>query len=119
MHERASDMDSVPKLTREPSTTLRYALPRTRAAQGVPFFKANPTPEALALYATELLRLARCVRAHGVPNFPDPSSLGPNDGVGFVLDRNTLDSHSPALQAALTACQSVALGVRPGFRSYG
>jgi hypothetical protein len=80
-------------------------------------FKGNPTPEQQRQYTAELLRFARCVRAHGIPNFPDPSSLGPGQGIGFLINRNTLDRHSPILQSAVTDCQSV-LHVSPGFKSY-
>jgi len=47
---------------------------------------------------------AKCMRAHGVPNFPDPSGqsgqLGPGSGV---------DPNSPQFQAALNGpCESLA-----------
>ena len=40
---------------------------------------------------------AQCMRAHGVPNFPDPLPSG-----GFA--RGTIDKHSPAFQNAQKAC---------------
>lgn len=50
------------------------------------------------------LTFARCMRAHGVPDFPDPSGqpgqLGPGSGI---------DATSPPFQAALNgACESLA-----------
>jgi hypothetical protein len=58
---------------------------------------------ALVLNTGNGLKFAQCMRAHGVPNFPDPSSngsiqVGPSSGV---------DKGSPKFQAALQACQKV------------
>jgi hypothetical protein len=44
------------------------------------------------------LEVARCLRAHGYPNFPDPGSTGQ------ALPAGT-DPSSPAFQAAQTACE--------------
>jgi hypothetical protein len=109
-------------LSDQPGSDLDPSSPVLQAAQRscakVPYLKANPSSAAVTQYTAELLQLARCVRAHGVANFPDPSSLGPNQGVGFLIDRNTLDPHGPSLHAALTACQRVT-PVSPGIKSYG
>jgi len=77
-----------------------------------------PTPAQRAQFAARLLQFARCVRAHGSSNFPDPSSLGPNQGLGFLINGNTLDPHSPALQTAIGVCERVVM-VNPAFASYG
>jgi hypothetical protein len=58
---------------------------------------------SLALNTTNGLKFAECMRAHGVPNFPDPNSqgaiqVGPSSGI---------DKGSPKFQAALQACQKV------------
>jgi len=89
-----------------------------RACVRIVHFKGIPRPGQLVRCTSELLRFAWCVRAHRVPNFPDPGSLGPNQGVGFLINRNTLDPHSPTLQAAIMVCQR-GLGVSAGFKSYG
>jgi hypothetical protein len=44
---------------------------------------------------TEALRRAQCMRAHGVPNFPDPGSHPPP---------GSLDPNSPVFQAAARRC---------------
>jgi hypothetical protein len=49
-----------------------------------------------------LLRLAQCMRAHGVSNFPDPSSSG-----GLTIP-NDIDTHAPAFKAAQAACAKLA-----------
>jgi hypothetical protein len=46
------------------------------------------------------------MRAHGVPNFPDPSSSG-------QLDLSGVDSSAPAFQTAATDCRSFGVGVTP------
>ncbi len=54
----------------------------------------------------EALAFARCMRAHGVPSFPDPGSNGQFSG-------NGIDKHSPQLQSAAGACQSLLPGRNP------
>jgi hypothetical protein len=44
------------------------------------------------------LQLAKCMRSHGVPNFPDPNASG-------GLSLTGINPNSPALKAALQACQ--------------
>lgn len=52
---------------------------------------------------TRLLEYARCMRAHGIPNFPDPVSSG--HGVSFP-SASGLDPQSQQFQAAQQACKS-------------
>ncbi len=42
---------------------------------------------------------ARCLRTHGVPNFPDPDRSG-------AFDSSRFDDRSPAFQAAAKACEA-------------
>jgi hypothetical protein len=49
-----------------------------------------------------LLRYAQCMRAHGVPNFPDPSATG-----GLAIP-NGINAESPAFKSAEQACASLA-----------
>jgi hypothetical protein len=44
------------------------------------------------------LKVARCLRAHGSPDFPDPTASGQDIPPG-------IDTHSPQFQAAETACE--------------
>ena len=55
---------------------------------------ASPAPGA----AVPGLALAKCMRSHGVPNFPDPVGGGFQVGPG-------LDLSAPAFKAAQAACQ--------------
>ena len=56
----------------------------------------------------ELLSFARCMRSHGVSNFPDPN---PN-GSGFNINVAGMNSSSPAFTAAQTACKRLLPGKR-------
>jgi len=57
------------------------------------------------------LAFAKCMRGHGVPNFPDPT-LGPSTGAGAALAlrgmvfafSGGLDPRSPAFRQAAAAC---------------
>jgi len=53
-----------------------------------------------AAYGSDKLGLARCLRAHGVPNYPDPNASGQEPPNGKELIR------SPQGQAAVGACSS-------------
>jgi hypothetical protein len=53
------------------------------------------TPEQQA----QFLKYARCMRTHGVPNFPDPTSNG--------LSLSDIDPNSPRFQAAQKVCRSL------------
>jgi hypothetical protein len=50
----------------------------------------------------QLVKYARCMRAHGVPNFPDPHTDNGGTGVTFGGD---IARNSPQYQAANKACQ--------------
>ena len=58
------------------------------------------SPSARAQY----LRYAACIRAHGEPNYPDPTFSG--DAVNFG-DLSGIDTNSPQYQGALHACASL------------
>ena len=52
---------------------------------------------------TEGLSFARCMRSHGVPNFPDPSASG---GINFNGVPG-INASSPAFRTAETACRNL------------
>jgi hypothetical protein len=53
----------------------------------------------------QALKYTQCMRSHGVPNFPDPSTNG-SGGVGF----NHVNAGTPAYAKANQACQSLMPG---------
>jgi hypothetical protein len=59
------------------------------------------TPATAVRVQAEQLKYAHCMRAHGVPGFPDPSPEG-----GFSIP-NSVDENSPAFQAAERACKDL------------
>ena len=58
-----------------------------------------------------LLKFARCMRTHGLPDFPDPTISGHGIQINFPVDPS-----SPQFQSALKACRAVA---PPGLRGGG
>jgi hypothetical protein len=57
---------------------------------------AKPTPANAAL-----VRFARCMRSHGVRNYPDPN---PNVSVRSQLAQAGINPNSPSFQATLQTC---------------
>jgi hypothetical protein len=61
----------------------------------------GPTQGQVQQYRNSLLPYARCMRSHGVSNFPDPDSRGHLDvGAGTDVPVNT-----PQFQRAFAACK--------------
>jgi hypothetical protein len=58
-----------------------------------------PAPSATLL--AEEVKMAACMRSHGVPNFPDPD----NDNGAFEL--GDVNRSSPQYRAAFTSCVSL------------
>ena len=52
----------------------------------------------------EMLKLAVCMRAHGVPHMPDPSEASSNGGVGFSAG-DGVDPNSPVFKRAVQECR--------------
>jgi hypothetical protein len=79
---------------------------------GGPPATTNPSPQTLA----KMVKIARCMRAHGVYDFPDPRTSVPSDpfgsGSGVISDiegvilvfPSTIDEQSPAFTRAAAAC---------------
>jgi hypothetical protein len=79
----------------------------------------HPTPQTLA----KLVKIARCMRQHGISEFPDPttsvpsnpSALGINQITDFdgaiLLFPSTLNVQAPAYSRALNACGAPPLGL--------
>jgi hypothetical protein len=55
---------------------------------------------------SQYLKAAACIRAHGIPNFPDPTF----SGGGVHVSQKGIDLHSPQARAAEDACQSLIPG---------
>ena len=109
-------------------TGANPAAPAFRAAQakchrllpggGLP--SSGPPPSTQTL--TKLLRIAVCMRQHGVPQFPDPRTSAPasfppgiaeisNFDGAVLLFPLTLNLQAPAYRQALAACGAPPLGL--------
>lgn len=60
----------------------------------------TPTPAQVAAEVAQALQVARCMRAHGMPNLPDPDS-------GGLIHVSNAEYNSPRFQSAQSACQSL------------
>lgn len=60
----------------------------------------SPPPQITAERQRQELAFARCMRTHGVPNFPDPSGSG---GIG-QRTAAAIDTQSPAYRQAAMVC---------------
>jgi len=85
---------------------LGASISRVQAAQGacqhlLPNGGSRPSPAQVQLVKAEGLAISRCVRSHGVPNFPDPASDGRIPDPASV----GIDQGSPKFQAANQACR--------------
>ena len=74
--------------------------PSSAAASG------SPNPQ----FQKDALKMSQCMRASGVPNFPDPNSSGGID----IGQTSGLDPRSPAFQAATAKCSKLLPGGGPG-----
>jgi hypothetical protein len=83
-----------------PATSARLAAARAVCQKLVPMAGLlRPTPAQSARLLAQMLKLAYCMRAHGVPKFPDPTSNGIR-----ISPSSGLDPQSPQFQAAQKAC---------------
>ncbi len=87
-----------PSVANVATTTSSGASGSTNATGGAAGSGSTPTQAQLQQDAP---KYARCMRANGVPNFPDPSPGG-----GFVFSRHAgVDPLSPAFKAAQAKCK--------------
>ena len=67
-------------------------------------------PPIPAAQQAGMVAKARCIREHGVPNFPDPTFGPGGEGAGVLFQGN---ASSPAFQHAVKACARVGTNI-PG-----
>lgn len=66
---------------------------------------SSATPGASASKDDSGLKFARCMRAHGVSNFPDPT---PGHGIQLSITPDSgINPRSPAFQSAQRSCQKL------------
>jgi hypothetical protein len=113
------DSDGGIKIQSGPDSDLAPDSPQMQAAQKAcqSLAPGGGSPADRAKAQAAALKFSQCMRAHGLTDFPDPSSDGRLQ-VGASPGSN-LAPDSPAFQAAQKACQSLAPGGGPHFQSSG
>ncbi len=66
-----------------------------------------PSPAQQRQELTDYLKFAQCMRSHGLPNFPDPTSSGGRVEFVISVSRDGFDPHSPQILAKAHECQHV------------
>lgn len=64
-----------------------------------------PTPAQQEKALANALKFSRCMRAHGIKDFPDPTT-GPDGAIGFQL-KDGIRPNSALMRSAQRACQSI------------
>ena len=69
---------------------------------------SKPTTTSSSV-AAQKLAFVRCVRAHGVPNLPDPGTSVSNteNSIGGIAIPSSINMQSPAFRTAWNACQGL------------
>jgi hypothetical protein len=103
------------------STTISLQLPRTlvkspqfsaaqQACRGLlPSPQNSDSPAQLHAREQDMLAFARCVRIHGLTNFPDPTSQG--QLTVAMINAAGVDLHAPDVLPAARACIGVTHGL--------
>ena len=79
----------------------RFQSAQTVCRRLLPNGGSGPTPAQVQQVKAQGLRFSQCVRAHGVPNFPDPGSSGRIPDPASV----GIDQGSPKFEAANQVCR--------------
>jgi hypothetical protein len=67
----------------------------------------KPSPAQIERIKKNALEFAKCMRSHGVTNFPDPQGSATGDGIGIRIGgpaNGTLNPTSPTFQSAQKTC---------------
>jgi hypothetical protein len=104
-----------------PGTGLDPNSPRFKAADNackplMPSTVINPAQQASIRAGN--LRYARCMRAHGIADFPDPNSQGAIQ-IQVSQPGSDLDPNNPRFKAANSVCQHFQPGGKGGSLSTG
>jgi hypothetical protein len=102
------DPDAQGTITITVSASLDPAAPLFQRAEGecqhlLPVEK-GPSPALQARMKAAALGFAACMRAHGVPSYPDPKFS--NGGVSQGFSSRSVDPNSPIFQSAQKTCQA-------------
>jgi hypothetical protein len=104
----------------EPAST-KQLLDSNPAALRACYYLIRPAPSAVAAqnhaYQREDVRFAECMRAHGVPNFPDPATESDGAPIFYLSPAIT---QLPQVLATAHRCQSLLhLAQLPNYTDVG
>jgi hypothetical protein len=101
----------LPKITPSNESRLGVSQSRFNSASAAcqrlwPYSKA-PSQAQRGQELAYALKFARCMRSHGVPNWPDPTTDPDSGRVEFTLDLSSLgiSVHSPEFMAKAHECE--------------
>ncbi len=100
-HEFKNAFNTQSPAFQSAETACRHLLP------GGGRLSQSPAPSQAQIVA--LVAFARCLRSHGFPSFPDPTSSG--EVTHEMLANAGINLHQPAVLEAADACVSVTHGV--------
>jgi hypothetical protein len=84
------------------------------AAAGIAACGSTTTSTTAAAKTGQMVTFAKCMRSHGVPNFPDPGTngsggiqiaVGSTAGSGNSLKVNGVSVNAPEFQSAMNSCR--------------
>jgi hypothetical protein len=79
-----------------------FTAARQKCEKYMPHTGGTPTPAQSAQQQQQDLRFARCMRSHGIPNFPDPNTS--SSGGAQTVHLGGINLSGPAFQAAAKKC---------------
>lgn len=106
------DSNGLPKtqvVTARKADPSRFDSANTACRHLLPSGSGNgETPAQIAQDWTAFRQFARCMRSHGVPNWPDPTSRSTSDNrPAFAITALGLDGNSPQLRTKAQHCVSL------------
>jgi hypothetical protein len=101
------DPSSNGQLTIPPDDRNTSAFQRASKACQTLMPGAGGAEQTPTMSRAQELKLAECIRSHGVPNFPDPNASG-------AVPPNSVNVNSPKFRSALQACQPNGATPPPG-----
>jgi hypothetical protein len=96
------------------ASSSRVQAAQTACSHLLPNGGSGPSPTQVQQVRAQSLRFAQCVRAHGVPSFPDPDSTGRIPDPASV----GIDQGSPKFEAANQACRTYRPPYMPSNSAY-
>jgi hypothetical protein len=67
----------------------------------------QPTQAQVQQAWNDMRNFARCMRSHGVPNWPDPAATSQQDQRPFFHVPDSIDPNAPQITTKIRACQHV------------